>query len=85
VTAVFTTNQVDAAVEMCVAGTGLGMFLSYQVVSEITAKALRPVLEAFEPEPLPVHVVFPQARLQSPRTRAFLDVCVSALRAARLG
>jgi DNA-binding transcriptional LysR family regulator len=80
----FSTNQVDAAVDMCVSGLGLGMFLSYQVAPHLARKALRYVLESFEPEPLPVNIVYPHARLQSTRVRAFVDQCVETLRNARL-
>ena len=80
----FSTNQVDVAVDMCVSGLGLGMFLSYQVAPYLGRKALRYVLESFEPEPLPVNVVYPHARLQSTRVRAFVDQCVETLRKARL-
>ncbi len=77
------TNQVEAAVDMCVAGLGLGMFLSYQVAPHAASKALRYVLTAFEPEPVPVHVIYPHTRLLSPKVRAMVDACVSALRSTR--
>jgi DNA-binding transcriptional LysR family regulator len=80
----FSTNQVDAAVDMCVSGLGLGMFLSYQVAPHLARKTLRYVLEGFEPEPLPVNIVYPHARLQSTRVRAFVDQCAETLRKARL-
>jgi DNA-binding transcriptional LysR family regulator len=35
--------------------------------------ALNIVLEAFEPPPQPVSVVYPQARLLPARTKAFVD------------
>lgn len=76
-------NQVDAAVAACASGLGLGMFLSYQVAPERAAKQLVYVLEQFEPPPLPVQVIYPHARLMSASTRAFVDSCVTRLRAMR--
>ena len=78
---VVSTNQVDAAVDFCVKGLGIGMFLSYQVAAQVAQGSLRYVLAAVEPEPLPVHVVYPHSRLQSPRVRKFVDACVAQLRA----
>ena len=76
-------NQVDAALELCASGLGLGMFLSYQVRRfEATGKLVR-VLERFEPLPLPVHVVYPHSRLLSTRVRAFVDACVETLRQSK--
>lgn len=84
VTVALSSNQVDAAVEMCVGGLGLGMFLSYQVAPCQARKTLRYVLEDFEPEPLPVHVIYPHSRLQSPKVRAFVERCVQTLRGTHL-
>lgn len=78
------TNQVDAALDACVQGLGYGMFLCYQVAAHQRAGRLRYVLEAYEPEPSPVSLVYPQARLVSARLRAFIDWIVPRLR-ARLG
>jgi DNA-binding transcriptional LysR family regulator len=80
ITVAFSSNQVDAAVDMCISGLGLGMFLSYQVAPHLAQKTLRYVLADFEPEPLPVHVIYPYSRLQSPRVRAFVEDCVAILR-----
>jgi DNA-binding transcriptional LysR family regulator len=41
---------------------------------------LRYVLEKFETEPIPIQVVYPQARLMSNKVRAFVDECVRKLR-----
>ena len=74
------TNQVDAAIDACVQGLGYGMFLCYQVGAHERAGRLRYVLEAYEPEPSPVSLVYPQARLVSARLRAFIDWIVPRLR-----
>jgi DNA-binding transcriptional LysR family regulator len=79
----FVCNQAEAAIDACVAGLGLGNFLSYQVAPRIAAKELRYILEDFEPEPVPINVIYPQSRLQSAKVRTFVDTCVAALRRAR--
>jgi hypothetical protein len=45
------------------------------------------VLERFEPPPLPVHVIYPEARLSAAKARAFVDLVVPKLQAelARIG
>ncbi len=76
---VLQTNQLDVAVEACVAGLGLGQFLSYQVAAQLDAGRLRPVLAGHEPPALPIQVVYPSARLLSANVRAFLDLAVQRL------
>jgi DNA-binding transcriptional LysR family regulator len=66
-------NHIAPAVEACVAGTGFGHFMSYQVAPYLEEGGLNIVLEAFEPPPQPVSVVYPQARLLPARTKAFVD------------
>src|SRR5688572_8067380 len=78
------TNQIDAALDACLQGLGCGRFLCYQVAAHREAGRLRYVLEAHEPESLPVSLVYPQARLVSARLRAFIDWVVPRMR-ERLG
>jgi DNA-binding transcriptional LysR family regulator len=73
-------NEIDGAVNACIDGLGLGMFLSYMVAPYRKNGQLRYVLEKFETEPTPVQVVYPQARLMSVKVRAFVDECVGKLR-----
>lgn len=83
VNAVVTCNDIDSALSACVQGIGLGMFLSYQVAADRKAGKLKYILEEFEPDPLPVHVIYPHMKLMSTRVRAFVDECVKSLRQAR--
>lgn len=69
----FTCNQAAAAAEACAEGLGFGMFLSYQVEPLVRANRLEVVLADFERAPLPVSLVYPQARLVSTRLRVLLD------------
>jgi DNA-binding transcriptional LysR family regulator len=66
-------NQAAAAAEACAEGLGFGLFLGYQVQPLVDAGRLQLVLENFEPAPLPVNLVYPEARLVSSRLRALLD------------
>lgn len=77
---IFTTNQVDTALDACAKGLGLGRFLAYQVSELLAAGRLVCVLQELEPEPLPVSLAYPHARLLSPRIRAFIDWAVPRLR-----
>jgi DNA-binding transcriptional LysR family regulator len=66
-------NQVAPAIHACVAGLGAGAFMSYQVAPFVERRELRIVLERFEPQPQPVSLVYPHARLLPVRTRMLID------------
>jgi DNA-binding transcriptional LysR family regulator len=80
ITSVVTCNEIDSAINACTDGLGLGMFLSYMVAPYRKNGQLRYVLEDLETEPVPVQVVYPQARLMSNKVRLFVDECVNKLR-----
>jgi DNA-binding transcriptional LysR family regulator len=80
---VVTCNDIDSAMNACIDGLGLGTFLSYMVAPYRKDGRLRYLLEKFETAPVPVQVVFPQARLMSNKVRAFVDECVGKLRSVR--
>lgn len=82
--AVIACNDTESGLEACLSGHGLGLFLSYQTAPYQSEKRLRYVLEEFENEPEPVHIVYPQSRLVSGKVRMFVDDCVGTLRAAGL-
>jgi DNA-binding transcriptional LysR family regulator len=72
-----TTNSADAAIQHVLSGGGLTMALGYQVIALVRAKKLRVVLADFEPEPLPIHVLYPTTRLLSAKVRALVD-CIQS-------
>lgn len=72
VKSVLATNQVDAAVQACVAGAGYGRFNDYMVLTQLRDGALTRVLQKFEGPPIPVNIVYPSARHQSPNVRSFV-------------
>jgi DNA-binding transcriptional LysR family regulator len=82
IASVLTCNDIDTAVNACIDGLGLGVFLSYMVAPYRKDGQLRYVLEEFETEPIPVQVVYVQ-RLMSSKVRAFVDECVGKLRRQR--
>jgi DNA-binding transcriptional LysR family regulator len=80
INSIMTCNEIEGAVQACLKGLGLGLFLSYMVASYRRDGRLRYVLEKFEMEPTPIQVVYPQTRLMSNKVRAFVDECVRKLR-----
>lgn len=73
-------NTADAAIAATLLGVGITRVLSYQIADAVRDKTLRIVLERFEPEPLPIHLVH---RGQAPlplKLRAFLDFVTPRLR-----
>nr|WP_041757841.1 LysR family transcriptional regulator [Bradyrhizobium sp. ORS 278] len=73
-------NTIDAAIDAGLSGAGLVRALSYQVVDHVRSGRLQLVLETFEPEPRPVHLVYDgQTRLPL-KLRAFVDFAVPLLR-----
>ena len=74
------TNQIDAALAACTAGLGCGRFLGYQVSQALAEGSLVRLLTEYEPPPLPIHLLYPHARLLSPRVRSFVDWVVPRLR-----
>ena len=66
-------NHAAPAIEACAAGLGPGQFLSYQVAPHLRSRRLKTVLDAFEPPPRPINIVYPHARLLPARTRVFVE------------
>jgi DNA-binding transcriptional LysR family regulator len=67
------TNQATPAVEACAAGLGVGRFLAYQVAPWVADGRLQIVLERFEPSPVPVSLVYTEARLMTPQLRVLIE------------
>jgi DNA-binding transcriptional LysR family regulator len=77
----------EAAVEAAIRHAGATRVLHYQVAGPVAQGALRIVLEAFEPDPVPVHLLHVAHGQMPLKMRRFLDVAVPRLREtlARLG
>jgi len=71
----------EAAIQAAIAGAGLARVMSYKMEAARRAGALTVVLEAFEQEPLPVHIVYAQRKLVPLKLRAFLNWVTPRLKA----
>ncbi len=79
VTAQYAVNQADVAIAAGRAGQGLVRALSYQVDADLRRGRLVRVLSAFEPDPMPVSVVWPESRRAIRRVRLLADHLAAAL------
>jgi DNA-binding transcriptional LysR family regulator len=73
-------NSSEVGIEAALAGAGITRVLSYMVASHVRAGRLRLLLEDYEAEPLPIHVVYREGRHAPARVRAFVDFAVPRLR-----
>jgi DNA-binding transcriptional LysR family regulator len=71
-------NEVESQLIAARAGRGLARLLSYQAARDISAGALVRVLQAYEPEPVPVQMVTPSPRI-APKVRAFIETASRVL------
>jgi DNA-binding transcriptional LysR family regulator len=77
-------NTAESAIDAAVAGIGVTHVLSYQVAQYVAEGKLQVVLEDFEPEPVPVHLMHAaQGRLPL-KMRRFLDFAAPRLRKSLL-
>ncbi|MBI1207596.1 MAG: LysR family transcriptional regulator [Azospirillum sp.] len=74
-------NTAEAAIDAATAGLGVTRLLSYQVATALRGGTLRAILQSFEPAPVPVTLVFTEARLVPLKLRAFLDFATPRLKA----
>jgi len=74
----FIVNNGDAAISWALGGAGIARVLYYQVRDAIKDGRLVEVLQGFAPEPMPIHALYPTARLLPGKVRAFLDLIVEA-------
>ncbi|MBZ9774439.1 LysR family transcriptional regulator [Mesorhizobium sp. CO1-1-8] len=79
-------NTAEAAIDAAIAGVGLTRVLSYQIEAAQRSRALRVLLQEFEPAPWPVSLVHAGHGLLPVKLRAFLDFAAPRLkeRLARL-
>ncbi|SCB60724.1 DNA-binding transcriptional regulator, LysR family [Rhizobium aethiopicum] len=75
-------NTAEAAVDAAVSGLGITRVLSYQAAHAEAAGQLVPLLTDFEPQPAPVHLVYPSQGLVPLKLRALIDFATPRLRAA---
>ena len=75
-------NTAEAAIDAAVAGVGLTHLLSYQAAAALAAGQLALVLRAYEPEPVPVSLLYTDPKRLPLKTRSFVDFAVPRLRKA---
>ena len=77
-------NLGEAAVAAAADGAGIARVLSYLVDDLAKSRSVVTLLEAYEPSPMPVSLVYPSQRQVPLKLRAFLDFSIPRLR-ERLG
>ncbi len=75
-----TVTTAAAAVKAAIKGVGASRVLSYQSADAVAAGTLRLILEEFEPEPRPVHLLHAGRKTLPRKTRVFLDFARDQLR-----
>ena len=73
-------STIDAALDAGLAGAGVVRAVSYQVADHVRENLLQVLLEAYEPPPRPVHLVYDKQNRLPLKLRAFVDFVVSRLR-----
>lgn len=78
----FAVNTAEAAIAAAIASAGITRVLSYQIAAPVAAGALSLILRPFEPEPLPVSLVYAGQSLLPLKLRAFVDFATPRLKAS---
>jgi DNA-binding transcriptional LysR family regulator len=73
-------NTAEAAIDAAIAGVGVTRVLSYQIAEAMGAGTLVVALQAFEPAPWPVNLVYTGQRVLPLKLRAFLDFAAPRLK-----
>lgn len=69
----FAVNQAEAAIAAAREGRGIVRALSYQVADELASGDLTRILQEYEPEPMPVHIIWPDSRRPWRRIRLLIE------------
>lgn len=73
-------NTAEAAIDAAIAGVGVTNVLSYQVANAVSEGKLSLILQDFEPELTPVHIVHARQAILPLKLRLFVDFAASRLR-----
>jgi DNA-binding transcriptional LysR family regulator len=76
-----TVNTSEAAGLAAIAGMGVARVMSYKMDAARRAGTLEIILEDFEPEPMPAHIVYAQRKPVPLKLRAFLNWMTPRLKA----
>jgi DNA-binding transcriptional LysR family regulator len=77
-------SNLESACDAARAGSGITVAFSYQVAELIKSGELTPLLQDFQPPPIPVSFVYSPNRFMPVKLRAFLDFALPRLK-TRLG
>jgi DNA-binding transcriptional LysR family regulator len=81
ITSRLTVNTADAAIDAAKAGLGITRVLSYQAEAGVADGSLQLLLEPFEPDAIPVHLLHREDRLPQAKVQRFLSFAAPLLRA----
>lgn len=76
-----TVNTSDAAIEAALAGAGIARVMLYKIEDARRSGALEIVLETFEDDPLPLHIMYSECTVMPLKLRLFLDWVTPRLKA----
>ena len=68
-----TSNFADSLRVAAINGSGLIQLPSYMIGLDIQSGRLKPVLEKYEPEPLPINLIYAHRKHMSLKVRSFVD------------
>lgn len=71
--AILSTDQISVARQACINGLGVSCFYYYQVAEAIKTGQLVRILNHFNAQWVPIHFVYPHAKLISPRVKHLMD------------
>ena len=75
-----TTNTNDSAIEAALQGYGITRLISYQIAEYLKIGTLQAVLEDWEPDPMPVSILYREGRQAAAKVRTFVDFIAEQLR-----
>lgn len=67
------SNMADALRVAAINGSGLAQLPSYMIGLDIQSDRLKPVLEKYEPKPLPINLIYAHRKHMSIKIRSFVD------------
>jgi len=76
----FSTDSSEALREAVSAGIGLALAASWVFGDDLASGRIRPVLQRYQAEQVPIHAVYPSRRNLAPRTRAVIDFLLDEFR-----